>query len=59
VNIQKGSLYLGGGKQKKKNDRTNNVIEEQKKTVDRLNNVIDELKQVDIDVEQRRRESAK
>ncbi len=45
--------------QKKKNDRTNNVIEEQKKTVDRLNNVIDELKQVDIDVEQRRRESAK
>ena len=45
--------------QKQKNDRMNNVIEEQKKTVDRLNNVIDELKQVDIDVEQKKRERAK
>lgn len=40
-------------------DKLNNIIDEQKKTVDRLNNIIDELKQVDIGVEQKKREKAK
>ncbi len=39
-------------------DKLNKTIEEQKKTVDRLNNIIDELKQVDIGVEQKKREKA-
>ena len=45
--------------QKKTVDRLNNIIDEQKKTVDRLNNIIDELKQVDIGVEQKKRDKAK
>jgi len=45
--------------QKKTVDRLNNTIDEQKKTIDRLNNLIDELKQVDIGVEQKKRERAK
>lgn len=45
--------------QKKKVDRSNNIIEEQKKTIDRLNNLIDELKQVDIGVEQKKRDKTK
>ena len=45
--------------QKKTVDRSNNIIDEQKKTVDRLNNLIDELKQVDIGVEQKKRDKTK
>jgi tetratricopeptide (TPR) repeat protein len=45
--------------QKKTVDRLSNIIDEQKKTVDRLNGIIDELKQVDIGVEQKKRERAK
>jgi tetratricopeptide (TPR) repeat protein len=45
--------------QKKTVDRLNNVIEEQKKTLDRLNNIIEELKQVDIGVEQKKRDKTK
>jgi outer membrane protein assembly factor BamD (BamD/ComL family) len=40
-------------------DRLNKIIDEQKKTVDRLNNLIDELKQVDIGVEQKKRDKTK
>ena len=45
--------------QKKTVDRLNNTIDEQKKTIERLNGIIDELKQVDIGVEQKKRERAK
>ncbi|MDP1992723.1 MAG: hypothetical protein Q8K00_17065 [Syntrophales bacterium] len=45
--------------QKKTVDRLNTSIDEQKKTVDRLNTIIDELKQVDIGVEQKKRDKAK
>jgi outer membrane protein assembly factor BamD (BamD/ComL family) len=45
--------------QKKTVDRSNTIIEDQKKTVDRLNNLIDELKQVDIGVEQKKRDKTK
>ena len=45
--------------QEKTTDKLNNIIDEQKKMVDRLNNIIDELKQVDIGVEQKKREKAK
>ncbi len=45
--------------QKKTVDRLNNIIDEKKKMVDRLNNIIDELKQVDIGVEQKKREKSK
>jgi len=48
--------------EKDKLDRTtghlNQVIDEQKKTVDKLNSLIDELKNVDIDVEQKKRTKA-
>lgn len=39
-------------------DHLNQVIDEQKKTVDKLNSLIDELKNVDIDVEQKKRKKA-
>jgi outer membrane protein assembly factor BamD (BamD/ComL family) len=45
--------------QKRTVDRSNSIIDEQKKTVDRLNNLIDELKQVDIGVEQKKRDKVK
>jgi len=40
-------------------DKLNKMIDEQKKTVDRLNNLIDELKQVDIGVEQKKKDKTK
>jgi len=47
------------GEQNKTTEKLNNTIDEQKKTVDRLNHIIDELKQVDIGVEQKKREKSK
>ena len=44
--------------QKKTIDKLNHITDEQKKTVDKLNTLINELKNVDIDVEQKKRKTA-
>lgn len=61
--VEQAKTIVGLLQENDKLDRTteklNKIIDEQKKTVDRLNNIIVELKQVDIDVEQKKREKAK
>jgi uncharacterized coiled-coil protein SlyX len=55
--IEKSSNIIGA--QKNTIEKLSNIVDEQKKTVERLNNIIDELKQVDIGVEQKKREKSK